>query len=543
MSTDHDSCSYKIHLSNRNIENEQGRDTSSAGHFRVVLDDALNLNSRIFLRAMSAEMSLENLHVYDLPLTISKKDFITIQVKIPKTIAETNLHVNTNRTQQHNNQIYYMSMTDYTATTNEEFAKNLNEKLHNKINFCLIGRYLELNTDSDIFNHKFNPEKIERLSKTEVDLCLYYAELSLFFRQTAAGLLNLLIDKKETPNPDLVTYTQDMTLGRETQILEKSYFLLKKNERSSGRKKLITFDQYKDLGKSQERQTLKEHFEATFSGYLSDFNFLDYEGQGANRRLKADNIEQLKELREKNLEVIKYGQKCHELLQLINDPKAGVIAYSNIFSVTVDQTCKAKFEVHPELFLVEAPAPTPAPAPAPAPDPAPAPTEAPTEAEESGLTVKFHGHIAYALGSDSIRDTFILGPLNNPPTEDYSILNNDRINNSKQRLFSPMRSQPKLIHALFDIVSNDCHQTNLWLRDTDFENFFIVTTISNNAFIKQNKCISKQSKDRIFYKIRQAKNFLNNIQLVLCDQNFRELKFPYKTYCDYAICVRPSVAD
>ena len=541
MSSEQDSCSYKIHLSNRSIENtDDGKHSSSASNFRVVLDDALNLNSRIFLRSMTAEMSLEDLHVYDIPLTITKKDFITLQLEISPSAAESNIHITPSRTTESNNKIYHLSLTDFTTISNDHFTTHINKQMDNKINLCLIGRYLEIFTDSDIFNHNFDPTKTQ-LTRNEIDLCMYYTQLTFFYRQTVLEILDLLIDKptetvpaenqpappaeghyipEDEPDtmPTIGPLNQAMTKGNEKSTLEKSEYLLRKNQRTTGRRKLFSLDSCANLANSAERNTLKDNFEPVFVKFLQDSDYLAYEGTGPNRKVTQEKQKQLKDLKERNIELMKYGEKCHQLLQLITNPKAAaIILKSNILSITPDKASKAQFNMHPESFLVKN--------------------------EQSRLTVKFYGHIAYALGTDNIRDILTLN-LRNPPTEpNDSKLRSDNINNSNQRLQSPMRTQPKLIHALFDIISNDCHHSNLWLRDTEYEDFFIVTTISHNTAVKQNRCISKQSNDRIFYKIRQARNFLDNIQLVLCDENFRQVNFPLKTYCDYAICVRPCISD
>ena len=510
MQSDNTNCSFKVYLSNRAIENENDRKVSSAADFRVILDEILNLNTRIFLRAMSAEMSLDEFHLFDIPLTVTSTDEINLQLHIPPETAQSNILITPHHLETENQITYCQKLKEFTATENKELISFVNKQLNNRTNTCIIKRYMELFTDTNLFNEQFSPNRNIHFSKAEIELCLYYIELVCLFRETILNIITVLLKE---PEPRMLnsTFHRSMTKERETNILTDSIYMLQTTERMTGRRKIFSLETYVNLSNASEKQSAIDQFESDFLQFLQDSDYLDFDTVEGEKVLKHEKEIQLKDLRNRNINILLFGSKCQEILSLIADENASILLHSNILTLSVDDTSKCHFVTHPEKFLVGS----------------------------SSVTTTFRGHICYVLGSNNPKNELTIGPLTSSPSN----LSNVESTSDAQLTQSCMRVQPKLVHVLFDMISNDCRLKNLWLRDTEYENFFIVETISNNAEAKKNRCLLKQTKDCLFCRIRQANNFVDNVRMVLVDENFKKLNFAFQTYCDYAICIRPSLSD
>ena len=513
MATDPDSsCSYKIHLSNRDIEDEHDRQISSAADFRVILENVINLNNKIFLKALNAEMALDDFFIHNLPVSISKEDSISITTTIDPSIARPNIFMNSSKIESQNKHVLKLMLCDMILMNNSHILEYVNKKLNNKANLILCGRYLEIFLDTDLWNDQYNPTEMENLNRDEISLCMYYIELGFFFRETIINVISSLL-REDDPKTIHSKFNRKMSSERERQILKESTYLLKLSERERGRLKLFPIETYLDLN-SNDVNDLRHEYENRFKTFLLDSGYFSDENDISDSQ-KNDLID----FRDKNIALLLYGQKCQQILQLMADPKAFVIWESNILSLTMTNSEKCHFNMFPEKFLV--------------PD------------GMTKLLFQFQGRISYTLGSNDINENLFIGPLTNPmPSTDIVANSHDHIiAHQKQSLFSTIRVQPKLFHILFNIVSNECYFRNMWLRNTEFENFFIVATIINDSTTKENKSISKQTKDRIFYRVRQANSIIDSLKIVVVDENFRRVKFCHKTYCDYAMCVRPSPND
>ena len=268
------SCPYKIHLSNRHIENEKDRNISCAAEFQTILEPIIDLNSRIFLKSLNAEMCLDDLHIFSIPLSITDKDSITFKIHLDPKIAESNVIIAAEDLERENEIIHTIPLDNVSFTNNLEALNYINSKLANKTNLALCGRYLELFLDSDIYNNNYNPTKIEKLTQNELTLCQYYLELGFLFRETTLAVISTLL-REEEPKTVASVFKQSMTEDLEKKILKESPYFFQKDERKKVQRQLFTLDTYIDFKNPQELKTAKDNFRLSLLLFLKDSNFIN----------------------------------------------------------------------------------------------------------------------------------------------------------------------------------------------------------------------------------------------------------------------------
>ena len=98
-----------------------------------------------------------------------------------------------------------------------------------------------------------------------------------------------------------------------------------------------------------------------------------------------------------------------------------------------------------------------------------------------------------------------------------------------------------MIHVISDIIADQSR--DLWLQSTPYSDFHIIFSMNIDEYIINNRVLSKQTDECIFYKIQKVNNILERFSIKILDHNLKQCIFPRNSYTKLALVIKPAILD
>ena len=504
-------------MDNRSSE-DAGNDEedSTASNFEVILQPTVDISNLLFLKSTEAEIGLSELTIDNTCLTFKRSEKIQCFVKIDIQKPSVNWLVDKTTLTAWNNKPLQINFADYCATSNEDGIQYLNSMIEHNINFHIIHAYLMNFLDSNVFCDDFldgvGSDKTISMTKDETKLLYRWIDIALFVRRL---INNVLMTKLDDPKPTLdippysnVKFAHDKTV--EDGILAASKNLRSFDDRERTRGKLIDYQLFYNVDLTKTTSSDITRLSNTVS--LNFETWLDLVQPGPNELQEF-----LQNIQATNASAIEQGLKARHILRLEADRGGKGLKFLfnlDFLELKVDDSRqKVKFKTNGEAFLAN---------------------------DKSSVTVVFPEHASYVLGGTSFQPSaeVRIGPITAVTVQETDLhrLSNN-IFSEKQRLYSCLRFQPKIIYITTDLVSS--RTRNLWIGSSIGNDCNVLDSIVLDEQMLKRHFIFKQSGDVRYFKLRPSKHILDRFKMIIVDENFRTCQFARRCYVSFALVIRP----
>ena len=517
-----DSCYYKLSLSNVDTENENDSSVSTASHMNLLLEKELDLHDQIYMRSLSAEICLEDVTLTNLPSTFSDDGFINVQLTFPNDKTHGNAILNDEGNGARNLNPCKIP-TKTLVTPNPKVAvSHVNSLIRSYTNKYVCLRYAELICDEKLFQdgNLLTAQK-ENFSNDDLSLLRWYLGVAVVTRMQLVAVINNLLSKEVMPKKPDMGKLPTFTRTSETSALESSTVFRSMATRPRVNHRLVHFNDFYSVDLTDVSSVLETLVTKT-NDYLIQMGFVTR----IKSLLTNDSINALNLIRDNNFELLELTSVLYKVLKLEETKQKSSMNvglsefyHDEILQLSLDQIGKCVFETNPDLFLSE---------------------NGPSCAFTfDNLTSRVLG--AYCLEGDQL----VIGPLQHTSVKvstdtSRNVLKRNRVINNLDRLYSRVRTLPRKLFFLSDIVSNDCHYSSSWNTPSAFSSYQVLATFFLDESDVKTGSVAKISNPRRFYRVKQAQNVLRNLNLVIVDESFQPLSFSAKTYCFFSLCLRPA---
>ena len=553
---------YTLFIDNKETEDAlNDTQLSSASDFSILLNPQLDLSSLLYLRAVEAKIAVGHLFLDNLPLTYTESEVIKVNLTIPLDSVNGNMNFNRTATELQNNIPLQLGMSDFCSSDPQETLQFANDILHYSINHFITYRYLLSFLDCNVFEDDY----LHTLLPKDINLLQQYVNIALISRQAVCNLVAKKIGDKLDPTPlVLASDIQGFTAATEKTTLNASKCLRSLESRPSKIHKYIDFTLFYniDISKtpeaSEDVKSALTAVETEALRWLTDMGLFETTADGS---LTTDNIKTLEGILTSNRMLIQHGLNARRVLlhtsqRKDNRTKVSKDIFTNdILALSIDKTTKCQFHVNPGLFLANdgssctiyfpqvmsrvlgsqgnniVVGPLTAPA-APTTVAAPA-TPATPETPATPATPTTPAPAAPA--APEITPPKITPPKVPPPKITTNICH------SHQKLPSQIIPLPKMIHVISDIIADQSR--DLWLQSTPYSDFHIIFSMNIDEYIINNRVLSKQGDECIFYKIQKVNNILERFSIKILDHNLKQCIFPRNSYTKLALVIKPAILD
>ena len=513
-----DTDKYEIFISNEDIEYTRTPDTgSSASDFQTILDPALDISSLIYLKSSNAELSLDQIYIDGLPLCFTQTEDVSIYIAVPPHSTQCNQTVNETAVGTFNDQPYAIAFEDVAKDNVHDIVNYLNDLICEPLTHFLLKSCLRCVLDVDVLK----PIIPTSFNLDEIKLLIRYVECALFSRHIIhRHLTGVLKTDDNIDNWILFKQTkgeqESMSLEWESSIINESQCIIGPAARiDAGPGRFINLNKFRGISLRHAYNTSEESPMSSIEGAVKEYLdnvFPDLKDEAGN--VASDIKPYIYLIIEANKDMIKLATKCRQILlhnrDRINkkhrDPE---LFHDYLVKFKVDNdNCKLVVETNPDLFLTN-----------------------------TSVLVLFPDQASYILGSKSGENATI-GPIRrgSHSETDLPALTNV-LKAPNQRLFSGIRPSPHIIHVLLDSVGSLAK--DLWLRNSEHNDYSIVHTIILDSVMQSARFISKVNDSQVFYRTSNSRKILNGIKVRLVDSNFRILKFPVCTIVKVSFTLRP----
>ena len=514
---------YTLFIDNKSAEQEQlDKLVSSASSFPVLLNPTLDLSALLYLRATEGKISVQSFFLENLPLAFTKSECIDVQVTIPPSSVEVNMHHNRSATTYSNAKIFQLTLDDVCCSEPQVALDYINEILKYSINHEIMRRSVVSALDCDIFENDY----LHKLSREETQLIKHYLSIAVFCRQNIHETLckhtnncaSVDISELILPADKRFKFTED-TEGktlRASNCLKETANRTQHNYQHNIDTTLfydvdITID-------SDERKAQAKTVQDATTLWLADLGFID----------DPDPDEVMKYVKS-NKCLIEHAIMAHNILSIQrqqldgrSNPSSSLFQY-NFLALSLDKSgLKCQFHFSPDLYLTE---------------------------DGTTVQVTFPSQMSYVLGArDSSHMTpsdtprVIIGPLarNQTQANDPKITN--IITDEEQRLPASVTTMPKLVYvAVSDIIASLTR--DMWLHHTPYSDYNIIFCINVDDQMISSKAIMKEGDGNISHKIQRINHVLERFTIKLLDHNLRQLFLPVATICRICLDIKPVLLD
>ena len=518
-----DSCYYRLSLSNVDSENENSSSVSTASHMNLLLEKELNLHDQIYMRSLSAECCLEDVTLTNLPNTFSENGFVAVQLTFPNDLTDGNAILDEGRNEQANQKPCKIPAKNLITPNPKVAVSHINSLVRSYTNKYICLRYAELICDEKLFQDKnLLTAQNESFTIDDLSLLRWYLGVAINTRMQLVAVINGLLSKNAMPEkPDMGTLTK-MTAVNETATLTASTVFRSLATRPGVNHRLMNFSDFYSIDLSDLTAAALQQLVTKTNDFLVQMGFVT-----RIRSLLTDqSVNALNLIRDNNFTLLKLASVLYKVLKMEetkqnSNMNVGLneFYHDEILQLSLDQVGKCIFETNPDLFLSQ---------------------------NGASCTVSFDSLSSRVLGAYCSDDEqLVIGPLvhssmRNNTDVSRSVLKRNNIIDNTERLFSRVKTLPRKIFFLSDIVSNDCHYSSSWNTHSAFSSYQVLATFFVDETDIKTGSIAKVSNPRRFYRVKQAQNVLRNLNLVLVDESFQPLSFAVKTYCFFSLCLRPA---
>ena len=516
---------YDIYVSNQSIENElDENEQSSAGKFTVLLQPELNLSSLLYMRSIDAELSLTQLHVNNLPLTMSRRENCQIYLEIDVDTVGVNQYYNVDSLTEFNKVPLTIHLEDHMCKNPEQVVSYVSDIFKHRINNFIMARYLRIVCDNDIMNI----ESRENITQSDGKLINRYLDCALFVRNEIHNFLLAIIGERATGDNDISKKIQmngkgvDITVKIEDEILGHSQCLKLKNEREHAlEKKTVDLTSFYNIDLVNENTSvpntkaisdLRGNIKTQLVSWLTTMGFTLTRHSITN----SDDINEIKGHIASNIKLIEHAVMVRSLLRLELDRETGQIrTNSKLFrqdiltaNTDVSQT-RCVFSIFPKQFICEG----------------------------TSLTIHLPNLLSYTLGGQTNETTLSIGPITTkmPYSLEPRLTNN--ILSPSQRFYSRIRCVPNVVFIATDSVVTKGRDS--WMNCSTNKDYQLIHTYVVDELALRNKAITSVDENGTYYKVKQSQKVLENVNFLILDENLRECVFPQKTLTKIALRIRP----
>ena len=517
-----DSCYYKLSLSNVDTENENNSSVSTASHMNLLLEKELDLHDQIYMRSLSAEVCLDDVTLTNLPSTFSDNGFIDVQLTFPNDMTDGNAILNDENNGTRNQNPCRIPTKNLVTPSPKVAVSHVNSLIRSYTNKYVCLRYAELICDEKLFrDENLVSAQEENFSNDDLSLLRWYLGVAVVARMQLVAVINNLLSMEGLPKkPDLGTPPK-FTKTDEASALESSTVFRSLATRPRVNHRLIHFDDFYAVDLSDVTSVLQTLVTKT-NDYLIQMGFVTR----IKSLLTDASVNALNIIRDNNFALLELASVLNKVLKLEetkqkSNMNVGLKEFyrDEILQLSLDQIGKCVFETNPDLFLSK---------------------------NGPSCTITFDNLTSRVLGAYCLEDDqLVIGPLQHTSVKvntniSRSVLRRNQVVNNLDRLFSRVKTLPRKIFFLSDIVSNDCHYSSSWNTLSAFSSYQVLATFFLDESDVKTGSVAKISNPRRFYRVRQSQNVLRNLNLVIVDESFQPLSFSAKTYCFFSLCLRPA---
>ena len=134
---------YTLFLDNSESENAlEERDISSASDFSVTLNPALDLSPLLYLKSTEGQLCIKELFIDNLPICFTESETIDIEISIPPSSVEFNMHYNIHKTNDLNKRLLQLAVGDFCCSDPQLALDYVNNLLRYSLNHEIMRRFV-----------------------------------------------------------------------------------------------------------------------------------------------------------------------------------------------------------------------------------------------------------------------------------------------------------------------------------------------------------------------------------------------------------------
>ena len=532
--------SYHLYLDNQTSEMELDEDShSTASEFEVLIEPQLDLGPLLFLKSTEGEVAVQNWHIDSMPLTVSRLEKCYVTLIMDKTIAHANMTYGAANVLKFNNLRKSIALTDHHCKNPEELVNFFNLVFEQKINQYVIGSYLKLFLDTDVWD--FTSDGLMNLEDTKI--INRYLDIGMECRNILHHYLCELSNVESEINFQEPTRNDNISKNKEDELLKESKVFKERSTRKQHRTTTVPLDKYQTIDLSKENPSRTEQakkIKSTVLTWLSSLRISIVDG-----KVEEAHTEQVKQIIESNKRMVELGLKIKSLISLERDridgrtKKKSGLFLQDLLSAKLDVSgTRITFDLNPKQFLHS----------------------------ESKIAVFLPEIFSYALGASA---NVVIGPIGHEMKLSQKPRLTNNILSPSQQLFSPLRCMPTQVRKnhiefFFTLDSFSSHYVDrlttdllltfqihlatdlaaakgrdFWLNQTRFADYQVIYTYSVDEQMLRSASIVTSQCDGEFVRLKQINRVLDLIRFCVLDQNFKKIHFPQRAFNRIALKIRP----
>ena len=418
--------SYHLYLDNLQSEMELNEEShSTASEFDVLIEPRLDLGPLLFLKSTEGEVAVQNWHIDSIPLTVSRLEKCYVTLIMNETIAHANMTYGSANVVKFNNAKKSIALTDHHCKNPEELVNFFNLVFEQKINQYVIGSYLKLFLDTDVWD--FTSDGLMNLEDTKI--ANRYLDIGMECRNIFHHYLCEIANVESEIKFQAPTRNDQISENKEDELLKDSKVFKEKSTRKQHRTTTVPLDKYQtiDLTKENAKRTEQTNkIKRTISTWLGSLKISLVDG----KVIEATQVEQVKQLIESNKRMVELGLKIKSLISLERDridgrtKKKSELFLQDLLTAKLDVSgTRITFDLNPKQFLHS----------------------------ESQIAVFLPEIFSYALGAS---DNVVIGPVGHDMTLSQKPRLTNNVVSPSQQLFSAMRCMPTQVRRITGILDS-----------------------------------------------------------------------------------------
>ena len=501
---------YEFIFSNDSLEdeNEDGV-VSSASDFYV--DCEISLFPLTFMRSTNAECALKLFHVNSSPLSLIENQLVEVHVNTPLDSLPSNHKFHALEVGKINKKPFLLHTDNFSANGSKDATlQSINKLLSTRVNLYLLWRMAGNSFDIDVFKEGLfeNVRKHTELSlcSDEIRLLSAYCDITSYTRRRYLEILGDYITPIEIPPMRSSSLYAPLAPDQEGKILDKSTILKSSTEIGNVLRKMATppmihFTIFYGVDLSQPNAArdsldnlLSTHYIKILKVMQINLNSLDEDDKTLLSQIQQSHLTLLKHANCVNaLLTLEQARLSHEnreclfqldFLQL--EQNAGRVSFSINNHVLPDDSTTVKIILPESISYVCG-----------------------TKSRQDRITV---GEVSYRTKTQETRPKFT----------------NAIVTSRGDRLYTPIKNHPNLIYVCTDLLSESSIYKTL-PRQSKFPHYNVLHVERVNEETLTSNTIYKCPTDLVYHRILRSFNHLNRVRLLLLDEYWEKIYFPYPT--------------
>lgn len=354
-----DSCYYKLSLTNKDIEDNNTSQKSSASDLTIVLEKELNLLDSIFMKAMATEISIEMMNISSLPCTFSGSESLHLTLQENPSTCNGNAVVTESSIQRRNKIACSIPMHDTISVSPHESINYVNGLIEGYANKFILFRLMERLCDNKLFKDELMRSSNDDLEFTndDVSVLVWYIETAVLTRLQLVASINVLTGDEDTPidRPARKDYPR-LTLADLTKVEKDSSLFCNPAERPEVEHKLMKLETFYDTSLSDVTDLLPR-LDKDIKEYLKRQNFLVYEQDATTVTDESKTV--LRTIRNNNILLLQLAELSHRIIKIETSKRDSLkkesglksLYHNEIVSLGIDATNKCIFTTNQHLFM------------------------------------------------------------------------------------------------------------------------------------------------------------------------------------------------